>query len=98
MAMQDAIALHRAFVRCGDNIPAAFAEFESCRRDASADFQRAAEKSLDWYENVATKMRLDPIRFAYDYMRRTGRVSHEDLKERDPNFVTAYEALHEELV
>jgi anthraniloyl-CoA monooxygenase len=98
MAMQDAIALHRAFIRCGNNIPAAFAEFESRRRDASADFQRAAEKSLDWYENVATKMRLDPIRFAYDYMRRTGRVSHEDLKERDPNFVAAYEALHEELV
>jgi anthraniloyl-CoA monooxygenase len=97
MAMQDAIALYQAFVHCGDNIPAAFAEFESVRRNASAGFQQAAGKSLDWYENVASKMRLDPIRFAYDYMRRTGRVSHEDLKERDLYFVAAYEALHKEI-
>ena len=53
----------------------------------------AAGKSLDWYENVASKMDLDPITFAYDYMRRTDQVSHEDLKLRDPRFTAAYEAL-----
>jgi len=36
--------------------------------------------------------------FAYDYMRRTGRVSHEDLKERDPGFISRYEALTGEAV
>jgi len=30
--------------------------------------------------------------FAYDYMRRTGRVSHDALRERDPRFIAAYEA------
>jgi hypothetical protein len=33
------------------------------------------------------------VAFAYDYMRRTGRVSHEDLRKRDPALVAAYEAL-----
>jgi 2-polyprenyl-6-methoxyphenol hydroxylase-like FAD-dependent oxidoreductase len=91
MAMQDAIALHRAIVKHGDDIPGAFAEFEAIRRPASSEFQAAAAKSLDWYENVAAKMALDPVSFACDYMRRTDRVSLDDLRERDPHFVEAYE-------
>lgn len=93
MAMQDAIALQQAFSRHGTDVQAAFADFESLRRDSSSNFQDAAAKSLDWYENINDKMPLDPVSFAYDYMRRTGRVSHEDLRERDPDFVSSYEAL-----
>jgi len=93
MAMQDAIALHRALVHHGDDLDAAFKEFESVRRPASSHFQDAAGKSLDWYENVAEKMHLDPVSFAYDYMRRTDKVSHDELRQRDPHFVAAYEQL-----
>jgi len=94
MAMQDAIALHRALVHHGDDLDAAFKEYESMRRPASSHFQDAAGKSLEWYENVAEKMHLDPVSFAYDYMRRTDKVSHDELKRRDPHFVAAYEELH----
>lgn len=93
MAMQDAIALQEAFTRNGSNVQAAFADFEGQRRDSSSTFQEAAAKSLDWYENIGEKMGLDPVSFAYDYMRRTGRVSHDDLRERDPDFVASYEAI-----
>lgn len=92
MAMQDAIALHAAFAKHGDEMQDAFAEFEVLRRTASDSFQAAAEKSLGWYETVADRMHLDPVNFAYDYMRRTGRVTHEDLRQRDPDFIAAYEA------
>jgi len=34
------------------------------------------------------------VSFAYDYMRRTGQVTHEDLRRRDPHFTAAYEQLH----
>jgi len=95
MAMQDAIALHRALAKHPNDVHAAFREFESIRRLASATFQEAADKSLDWYENLESKMHLDPINFAYDYMRRTGQVSHEDLKARDPHFTRTFEALHQ---
>jgi 2-polyprenyl-6-methoxyphenol hydroxylase-like FAD-dependent oxidoreductase len=91
MAMQDAIALNRALALHGDDVPAVFAAFEAQRRPASRNFQDAAAKSLDWYENVAGKMNLDPLSFAYDYMRRTDQVTHEDLKQRDPHFAAAYE-------
>jgi hypothetical protein len=33
---------------------------------------------------------------AYDYLRRTGRVSHADVRRRDPALAAAYEALHPE--
>jgi anthraniloyl-CoA monooxygenase len=94
MAMQDAIALHRGLAAHPSDVAAAFREFEAIRRPASSTFQDAAGKSLDWYENVAAKMDLDAVSFAYDYMRRTDQVSHEDLQQRDPHFTAAYEALH----
>lgn len=92
MAMQDAIALRDALSIHRDDVPAAFAAFEASRKDASIRFQDAARKSLDWYESVDTRMDLDPVSFAYDYMRRTGRVSHEDLRQRDPAFIEQAEA------
>jgi anthraniloyl-CoA monooxygenase len=95
MAMQDAIALHRGLAKYPDDVPAAFREFENLRRPASSTFQSAAGKSLDWYENIASKMHLDPISFAYDYMRRTDQVSHNDLTARDPHFTKAFEALQQ---
>ncbi len=93
MAMQDAIALHQGLAAHPNNLAAAFQAFESSRRPASSSFQAAAAKSLDWYENVAGKLHLGPVAFAYDYMRRTGQVSHDDLKRRDPFFAAACERL-----
>jgi len=92
MAMQDAIALQRGLIEHPNDLAGAFAAFEGTRRPASSSFQSAAAKSLDWYENVADKLHLDPLSFAYDYMRRTGQVSHDDLKRRDPHFTAAFEA------
>ncbi len=92
MALQDAIALWQAFREHGRDVPAAFRAYEAARRPGAATFQEAADRSLSWYENVAEKMPLEPVTFAYDYMRRTGRVTHEALRERDPRFIAAYEA------
>lgn len=94
MAMQDAIALHNGVVAHPGDLPAALAAFRTARSASSSSFQQSASRSLDWYENVAGKMHLDPVSFAYDYMRRTGKVSHEDLQQRDPLFTRAHEALH----
>lgn len=94
MAMQDAIALHRSLAAHPSDLNATFAAFEATRRPASQSFQQAAARSLDWYESVATRLHLHPVDFAYDYMRRTGQVSHADLAQRDPHFTAAYEARH----
>jgi anthraniloyl-CoA monooxygenase len=94
MAMEDAIALCNGLDLHAAGLDAVFEHFEAKRRPASDRFQLAASNSLDWYENVDQKMHLDPIDFTYDYMRRTGRVTHEDLRRRAPVFAGEYERRH----
>ena len=94
MAMQDAIALSDALATHPGDLQATFSAFEEARRPASRSFQGAAARSLDWYETVASRMDLDPLSFTYDYMRRTGQVTHEDLRKRDPIFTAAWDAAH----
>ena len=96
LAMQDSIALFDACRMHGDDVPALLAEFERCRRPGSDALQAAAIRSTEWYESVRTKLTLDPVSFAYDYLRRTGRVSHDDIRQRDPALAAAFEALHPE--
>ena len=50
---------------------------------------RRSEASLR-YENVAEIFHLDPLAFAYSYFRRTGKMSHEDLRRMDAAFVAAF--------
>jgi 2-polyprenyl-6-methoxyphenol hydroxylase-like FAD-dependent oxidoreductase len=96
LAMQDAIALFDSWRECGDDVAALLVDFERRRRPGSDVLQAAAVKSAEWYEAVRAKMHLDPISFAYDYLRRTGRVDHADVKQRDPALAAAFEALHPE--
>jgi len=94
LAMQDAIALFDAAQACSDDVPAMLVDFERRRRPGSDALQAAAVKSTEWYESVRSKLHLDPVSFAYDYLRRTGRVEHEDVKRRDPALAAAFEALN----
>jgi len=97
MAMQDSIALFQAWQRCGADVPALFTDFQKTRKPGSDKLQQAAIRSTEWYENLGPKLSLDPISFAYDYMLRCGRVDHAEVRRRDPELATAYEALHPEL-
>jgi 2-polyprenyl-6-methoxyphenol hydroxylase-like FAD-dependent oxidoreductase len=94
LAMQDSIALFEACRTCAGNVPRGFEEFRRSRRPGSDSLQQAAIKSTEWYENLGEKLHLDPISFAYDYLRRNGRVSHAEIRRRDPALADAYEKLH----
>ena len=97
LAMQDSIALFEASRACGADVPALLADFEHRRRPGSDTLQAAAVKSTEWYENLGPKLSLDPVSFAYDYLVRNGRVSHAQVRERDPALAAAYEKLHPEV-
>jgi 2-polyprenyl-6-methoxyphenol hydroxylase-like FAD-dependent oxidoreductase len=94
LAMQDSIALFESVKDHGADVPALLADFERRRRPGSDALQAAAVKSTEWYETVRARLDLDPIEFAYSYLRRTGRVTHADVRERDPALAAAYEARH----
>lgn len=94
LAMQDSIALFEASKAFGNNVPALLEDFVTRRKPSADALQRAAIKSTEWYENLAPKLSLDPISFAYDYVTRSGRVSHDDVRQRDPDLAAKFEALH----
>ena len=96
LAMQDSIALFDAYGACGNDVPKMLAHFVQIRRPGSDALQQAAIRSTEWYENLGPKLALDPVSFAYDYLTRSGRVSHADVRERDPELTAAFEALHPE--
>ena len=91
LAMEDAIALAECFQRI-DRVENALQEFESSRRPVIEDYQAAAYDSMVWFENAQQYMSLPPLELAFSLMTRSGRVSYNDLKERDPEFISRYEA------
>ncbi|HUB16474.1 MAG TPA: bifunctional salicylyl-CoA 5-hydroxylase/oxidoreductase [Acetobacteraceae bacterium] len=83
LALEDAIALARAFDRHGSDVPAALAAYEAERKIDVLRIQSAARNSTEWFENVARYARLEPEQFAYSLLTRSQRISHENLRLRD---------------
>src|SRR5689334_15926867 len=91
LAMEDAIALAECFLQ-SSNISEALTKFEATRRPVIDDYQAAAFESMVWFENAREYMHLSPLELAYTLMTRSGRVTYEDLKRRDPEFIQQYES------
>jgi anthraniloyl-CoA monooxygenase len=92
LALEDAIALARCFAAAAD-VASALREFERVRKPIVDDLQEAARASLLWFERFWEDMPLDPLRFAFKVMTRSGKVDYDNLRVRDPEFVAAYESL-----
>jgi 2-polyprenyl-6-methoxyphenol hydroxylase-like FAD-dependent oxidoreductase len=97
LAMEDAVALAKAFGEHPGDVPAALARFESLRLPPMRKIWDAANVSVRWYERMDELIELTPVEFAYSYMTRTGRVSHAEVRRRDPELAAAYEKLHPEV-
>jgi anthraniloyl-CoA monooxygenase len=89
LAIEDAIALAESFQQ-RSSVSEALVYFEKTRRPVIEDYQAAAFESMRWFENAGQYMHLSPIELAYVLMTRSGRVSDEDLKKRDPDFIRRY--------
>jgi len=90
LALEDAIALYRCFAQ-GLDVPEALREFERVRKPVIEEYQQAAYESLVWFENAKDYIHLEPLPFAYSLMTRSKKIDYENLRRRDPDFITAYE-------
>jgi anthraniloyl-CoA monooxygenase len=90
LALEDAIAL-AGCLRNNSDVPTALAEFERVRKPIVEQLQDAAFASLLSFENIRDDWPLAPLPFAYKMMSRSGRITHEKLQQRDPDFAAAYE-------
>ncbi|HEY7682275.1 MAG TPA: bifunctional salicylyl-CoA 5-hydroxylase/oxidoreductase [Gemmatimonadales bacterium] len=86
LAMEDAIALAGA-LHDHPAVPEALAAYEAGRRPAVESLQRAAQASLQWFEDTERYLTMEPIQFAFALLSRSLRVTHENLRVRDPGFV-----------
>jgi anthraniloyl-CoA monooxygenase len=90
LAMEDAIALRDALL--AHPVPEALGAYEAARRPLVESTQRAARTSQAWFEETERYMRLEPIQFAFSLLTRSLRVTHANLKLRDPNLVERVDA------
>jgi anthraniloyl-CoA monooxygenase len=88
-AMEDAAVLAESLA--GTTVSSALAAFEQTRRPVVERILRIAERSHEWYENLAKRPTQRPLAFAYEYMMRGGGTDHDALRVLHPKFVAAFE-------
>jgi anthraniloyl-CoA monooxygenase len=88
LAMEDSIALHEAITATGGDMKAGLAKYETERKPLVASTQRAALTSLRWFEETERYYdSLEPIQFGFSLLTRSLRISHGNLRLRDPKYV-----------
>ncbi len=88
LALEDCIALRDALGGSG-SLTERLARYEAARRPSVESLQRAAQTSLQWFENTERYVGLDPVQFNMSLLTRSLRITHENLRLRDPAFVRA---------
>ena len=86
LAMEDALAL-AACLHENPDTASALAAYEAERRPVVASTQRAAAASLRWFEDLGRYTDQEPLQFAFNLLTRSRRVTYDNLKLRDPEFV-----------
>lgn len=90
MALEDAIGLADAFDDV-DDVPAALDAYEAARRPNSESLQRAAERSRLHFEHVRRYYGMEGVQFVLHHMTRSGRLSYDSMRRRDPDLVDAFD-------
>jgi anthraniloyl-CoA monooxygenase len=88
LAMEDAIALVNA-LSTHDTLAEALTRYELERRPIVETLQQAAQESRTYFEGISRYRSLPPRQFAFNLLTRSGRISYDDLRLRDGEFVDA---------
>ena len=93
LAMEDAIALHRAMGQAKLDVAAGLKLFETQRREEVEKTQHAADVSLVWFEELKRFWDFEPLRFAFGLMTRSKAITYDNLALRAPEMVSAVDKL-----
>jgi len=91
LALEDAIALTNCLAASGGDLPEGLAQYEQLRTVEVLKIQNAARNSTEWFENVDRYAGLEPEQFAYSLLTRSQRISHENMRMRDPVWLEGFE-------
>lgn len=93
LAMRDAVYLLDALAAADWNVEAGLRDYEKNRRPSAAGFQRAAMRSISWYEGLDHRPPRDLTKMALEYVMRTGRVRYEEFRRNNPELISRYESV-----
>ncbi|WP_194818486.1 bifunctional salicylyl-CoA 5-hydroxylase/oxidoreductase [Nocardia sp. XZ_19_385] len=88
LAMEDALAL-AACLHENDSVASGLEAYEAERRPVVESLQRAAQASLEWFESIARYTDQQPDQFAFNLLTRSRRITYDNLRLRDDDFVDA---------
>lgn len=91
LAMESAIALADEIAMAQD-VGLALANYEASRKQEVLRIQSAALNSLEWFENIHRYLHFHPVQFYYSQLTRSQRISHENLRQRDPDWLAKAES------
>ncbi len=91
LALEDAIKLAEVLNRPGLVREAALGEYQAERNLEVLKLQNSARNSTEWFETLERYLDFEPVQFAYSLLTRSQRVSHENLRLRDPEWLEGLE-------
>ncbi len=91
LALEDAIKLAQVMDRTApddrDAMAAALQDYQEERHTEVLKIQNSARNSTEWFETLDRYIGFEPEQFAYSLLTRSQRVSHENLRLRDPDWL-----------
>ena len=96
LAIEDAIELVRQFQLHGDSraqLPEVLRNYQEVRAIDVLRLQNAAWNAMEWFEVCGTRYcdQFEPEQFMYSMLTRSQRISHENLRLRDQEWLEDYE-------
>jgi anthraniloyl-CoA monooxygenase len=91
LALEDAIKLAQVLNRDGLSIEAALDEYQATRNLEVLKLQNSARNSTEWFETLERYAHFEPLQFAYSLLTRSQRISHENLRLRDREWLETVE-------
>ncbi|MCX8005244.1 MAG: bifunctional salicylyl-CoA 5-hydroxylase/oxidoreductase [Burkholderiaceae bacterium] len=96
LALEDAIELTRQFAELGDarqRLPQVLARYQEVRAVEVLRLQNAAWNAMEWFEVCGQRYcdPLEPEQLMYSLLTRSQRISHENLRLRDRDWLEGYE-------
>ena len=91
LALEDAIKLADVLNRKGLSIEAALDEYVAERNLEVLKLQNSARNSTEWFETLERYTHFEPLQFAYSLLTRSQRISHENLRVRDREWLEGVE-------
>jgi len=91
LALEDAIKLAEVLNRPGLDLEAALFEYQTERSLEVLKLQNSARNSTEWFETLERYLHFEPLQFAYSLLTRSQRISHENLRLRDKDWLESVE-------